>query len=443
MQGIYSSIEQIIQFFKTDIWHLNSREMPGTRSFWIPPTQVLLLTIRGFVRDNCALRASALTFYSLLSVVPMAALAFGITKGFGLEKRLESLLYEQLSGQEAVVEKIIAFSKSLIENTQGGLIAGIGIAILFWSALKAISHIEAALNEIWKVKSRTFVRKFTDYLAIIILSPLMVIVSSSVTVFIKTQVTTIAGQISLLEKVSPAISYMLQLLPYGLICLLFFLIYLVMPNTRVKILSALIAGVIAGTIFQLTQNFYIHAQVLLARYNAIYGSFAALPFFLLWMQLSWIIVLIGAQIAYAYQHVGQFAMFKLTQDTSEYARKQYAVQILHAIIRRFENLEPPAAAEQLADTLQIPYPLVIPILDQLASSGLISTVRLDNDDTVYQPARDINKITIADMLERWDKVGSDDRPTVPDENRIKIKKALEDLADELKQMPANRLIKNI
>ena len=444
MQRLHTTIEKVIHFFRTEIWHLSSQDISRVRGFWLKPMQILILTMRGYIRDNCALRASALTFYSLLSVVPVAAMAFGIAKGFGLEQRLENQLYQHLAGQEAVVEKIIAFAQSLLKNTQGGLIAGIGIALLFWSAIKVLGHIEATLNDIWKVKSRTFIRKFTDYLTIIILSPLLVIISSSVTVYIKTQVTSITGQITALEKATPLIFSFLQLLPYGLIWLLFFLIYMVMPNTRVKFVSALLAGVIAGTVFQFSQSLYIHAQVLLAKYNAIYGSFAALPFFLIWMQLSWMLVLFGAQIAYAHQHVGQYAMLKYSQDASVRLQKQYGLQILHMIIEHFEKGMSPPTADQVAEQLQMPYPLAVQLLDHLLQSGIISAVNGGTkDEMTYQPARDIYQITIADMLEAWDAVGNNDLAMTTDPKGVQINQALEAIRMEMRQSSTNRLVKDI
>jgi len=444
MKRITNVIERVVEFLTTDIWRISHLDISRSKSFWLKPTQILLLTFRGYVRDNCALRASALTFYSLLSIVPVAAMAFGIAKGFGLDTRLETLLYQHLAGQEAVVEKIIDFARSLLKNTQGGLIAGIGIAILFWSAIKVLGHIEATLNDIWKVKSRTFIRKFTDYLTIIILSPLLVVISSSVTVYVKSQVMFITDKVSVLELASPVIFFLLQLLPYGLIWLLFFLIYMVMPNTRVRISSALIAGIIAGSAFQFSQSLYIHAQVLLSRYNAIYGSFAALPFFLIWMQLSWMLVLLGAQIAYAHQHVGEYALIKSNENMSTSLQKRYGLQMLHLIVKRFEAGEPPPTAEAITKQLQLSYTTTIQILQRLMQGGLISMIRESEDeDSAYQPARDINRITIADLLEKWDSVGNNTLSLPASDEHRRAREALEAITSGLRTLKANRLVKDL
>ena len=194
---------RIIRFLETEIWRLDKSDLPTVRALLLKPMRVLLLTVQGYVRDDCALRASALTFYSLLAVVPVAAMAFGIAKGFGLEQRLEKMFYQQLAGQEVVVDKIITFARSLLANTQGGLIAGIGVVLLFWSAVKVLNHIEGTLNDIWKVQSRSFVRKFTDYLAILVIGPLLVILSSSINLFIMAQVEAITGRLALLKISQP------------------------------------------------------------------------------------------------------------------------------------------------------------------------------------------------------------------------------------------------
>jgi membrane protein len=292
-------------------------------------------------------------------------MAFGIAKGFGFEQRLETQLYQRLAGQEEVVRRIIAFARSLLENTQGGIVAGIGVAVLFWSALKVLGHIEGALNEIWKVRPRSFIRRLTDYMAVMILSPVLVIVSSSVNVYITAEIKAITGRLALLQVASPVIYFLLQLLPYGLIWILFILIYVVMPNTRVSLKSALVAGLIGGTFFQLSQGLYINAQVVVSKYNAIYGSFAALPLFLIWLQLSWMLVLFGAQIAYAHQHVGNYTGRVDPGRASPATVRLCALWLVNRIVKAFETGRPAPLPETLAEDLQLPFSMVEEILDRI------------------------------------------------------------------------------
>lgn len=440
-----SAADKLIHFFTHGIWQLNKEELNRPKGLFLKPIRIVLLTVRGYVRDNCALQASALTFYTLLSIVPVVAMAFGIAKGFGLEQRLESQLYLRFAGQEEVLTRVIGFANSLLENTKGGLIAGIGVVLLFWSAIKVLNHIENTLNHIWKVNARSFVRKFTDYLTIMIISPLLVIVSSSANVFITTQVKAITGKLALLEAASPLIYTLLKLLPFGLVWLLFFMIYIIMPNTHVRISSALVAGVIGGTIYQLTQGIYISAQVLVSKYNAIYGSFAALPLFLFWLQISWMIVLLGAEIAYAHQHVSHYTMATDYSKTSPDFRRRFAVHILKLIIQRFQDGHPPLTAEDISKRLKAPFLLVEQLAEQLCHGGLISKLegKKGNGPCAFQPARDIHSITIASVIEALDKRGEKQFPVDSDPEFAAVSQAVEDVRKEMEGSKANQLVKDL
>jgi membrane protein len=437
--------EKIVRFFTVDLWCLKKEELPKSRAIGLTTLRVAALTVKDYMRDNCALRASALTFYSLLSIVPVVALAFGIAKGFGLEQRLESQLHQRFAGQEEVISRVIDFARTLLENTKGGLIAGIGVLLLFWSAIKVLNHIETTLNHIWKVQARTAIRKFTDYLSIMIISPLLVVVSSSVNVYITAEITALASKLALLQAASPFIFFLLKLLPFGLIWLLFILIYLVMPNTQVRFPSALLAGIIAGSIYQILQGIYISTQVLVSKYNAIYGSFAALPFFLMWLQLSWMIVLLGAEIAYAHQHVGHFSIAADYRHISTDLRRRYALHILRLVIGRFQEGRRPLTVDQIAKTLKLPYLMVSQLIDDLQTSHLVSAVRAgkNNGQPAYQPARDINGITIGSVLEALDKAGGTDWPAYDDPGFGRVSQALDDVQAAIRNGPADRLVKDL
>ena len=280
MNTIGQLFSKAVGFAKQDIWRIRRTELPPGKSFFINLLRVLILSIRGFDEDKCQLRASALTFYSLISIVPVAAMAFGIAKGFGFEKMLETQLRDKLAGQEEVLDNIIQFSHSLLENTKGGLLAGVGLIVLFWAVVKVLGQIEDSINDIWGIKERrTLGRKFSDYLSLMLICPVLVILSSSVTVFVTTQVTLIMEKITFLGVFSPLVFFLLKLLPFGLLWGLFTFLYLFMPNTKVRFTSGLLAGIIAGTIFQVVQWAYITFQIGAANYNAIYGSFAAFRFF--------------------------------------------------------------------------------------------------------------------------------------------------------------------
>jgi membrane protein len=283
-----------VGFIKEDVWRISLKDKPKYFKWLIMPLRVLLIAFRGFKEDKVSLRASALTFYSMLSVVPVVAMGFGIAKGFGFEKMLEKQLAENFADQQEVFNYILTFANSFLENTKGGVIAGIGIAVLFWTVMKVFGNIESSFNAIWQVyKPRVWFRKFSDYLTMMLIAPLLIILSTSANVFITTQISKITSEVALLGYFSPIIFFLVKLIPYVLFWFVLTLIYMVMPNTKVSFKSGFAAGVVAGTIFVFTQYLYIYFQVGVSKYNAIYGSFAALPLFLVWLQTSWLIVLLG------------------------------------------------------------------------------------------------------------------------------------------------------
>ena len=251
------------------------------RLFLIKDLRVLILALRGFFRDMCLLRASALTYYSLLSIVPLFALVFGIAKGFGLEAFIQNQivgLAERANWPPHVVERYVLFAGRLLESTKGGLVAGIGVVLLLWTAISILGNIEGAFNEIWGVrKARSLVRKFTDYIAIMVIAPILIIISSSLNVVVASKIQAIAQRIELLGALSPYIVLLLKFLPYLSIWILLVLNYIVIPNTRVSLRSAIVAGVATGTIFQVVEWIYITFQIGVSRYGPIYGSFAAMP----------------------------------------------------------------------------------------------------------------------------------------------------------------------
>ena len=299
-------VSKVIDFLKTDIWRIRLENYSRNKSFFLRQLRIIVLAVRGFAEDKCKFRASALTFYSLLSIVPVIAMMFGIAKGFGLEKRVETELLQKMQGpgQQEVAVKIITFANSLLENAKGGFIAGVGVAFLFWTIIKVLSNIENSFNDIWGVKKpRTLGRRFSDYLSVMLVCPFLMIMASSATVVISSQVRVIIQQSALLSAVAPLILFTLKLLPYCTIWITFTFIFIFMPNTKVRLRSGFLGGVVAGTIFQMVQWIYINFQIVTAKYSAIYGGFAALPLFLLWLQISWLVVLFGAELSFAHQNV--------------------------------------------------------------------------------------------------------------------------------------------
>jgi membrane protein len=440
-------LNKMIDFVSVDIWRVRLEDLPFGKSFLIKQLRIILLTLRGFNEDKCFFRASSLTFNTLLSIVPVAAILFGVAKGFGFEALLRREILEKFPGQaqQEVLTKVIEFAESMLETAKGGIIAGIGVVILLWTVINVLSHIEASLNDIWEIKEhRSWSRKFSDYLALMLLSPLIFIVSSSATVFVTTRITQLTNKIALLGVISPLIFLSFKLIPYVLIWILFTVIYILMPNTKVNLKAGLIAGIIAGTIFQLVQWAYISFQIGAARYNAIYGSFAALPLFLMWVQVSWWVVLFGAELSFANQNVNTYEYEPDAKNVSPAFKKVLTLQIAHLLVKNFARGDRPLTDTDISSRLKMPIRLVHSILYDLVQSRVISETRTPEDQKFgYQPARDISTLTIKYVVDAIDQNGTNSIPVARTEEFETLSHALEKFRDEMEASPANRLLKDI
>lgn len=433
-----------MSFFSDHLWNIRLKNLPWWKALPYRFLRIIFIAFQGFNEDKVQQQASALTFYSLLSIVPVVALLFAIAKGFGLERKLETEIRTNFEGHEEVLNQVFSFSTSLLDNTQGGLIAGIGVVVLLWSVMKVLGNIEESFNSIWQVKkSRTLIRKFTEYLSIMLVSPILVILSSSVTVFISTQVEGITESNDLIGSIGPALFFLVKLTPYAVFMALFTFLYMVMPNTKVNWRAALIAGVLAGTAFELTQFAYINFQFGMARYNAIYGSFAALPLFLVWLQISWLIVLFGAEISFAYQHVDQYQFRLDSREISPRYVRLIALLLTHELIRLFDQGKPPPNLTDISDNLDIPKRLTSKVMERLVHSKMVNEVLQDDEEVAYQPASSTDRITLVSILTALDQQGVDELPLARSPQMEAVEGRFEELLNKLESAPENILIRQI
>ncbi len=433
-------VSRLIRYLNEDIWRVRSDDTSKRQFFLIKTIRILFLSIKGFINDNCQLKASALTFYSLLSVVPVAAMVFGIAKGFGFEERIRQLLENNISDphQEDIINWIVNFAVKYLENTPGGQIAGIGLIILLWSVMKVLGNIEESFNDIWEVKrARSFVRKFSDYIALLLLAILFLISTSGMVVFISNQI----KGISILEYTSPLV---VLILPYVVIWLVFTLLLYIMPNKRVRFNAALFGGIISGTMFQLLQYGYIHSQVWVSKYNAIYGSFAALPLFLIWLQLSWLIVLYGSELSFAYQNYKSFEFdADIKKISMKYKRLVYLL-IVHNVVKRFESGEKPNNNMEISINLKLPIRLVNELLFELVESKVFSEITNDSTkETTYQPAIDINKLTITKVVDMVESRGRSDFHVEETKELKHLRNILNKFEKDLTKSEDNVLLKDL
>ncbi|MHC1744790.1 MAG: YihY/virulence factor BrkB family protein [Syntrophobacteraceae bacterium] len=438
-------ISRIRELLKQDVWRIRAKSLPAYKAVPLKGLRILLISLRALTVDEVQLRASSLTFFSLLSVVPLLAMFFGIAKGFGLEQTLEQVLHERIQGQDEVLSFIITFAHNYLEKTKGGVIAGIGVALLFWSIIKVLGDIESAFNIIWGVKvGRSLYRKISDYLSVCLVAPFLFITASAATVLIASEAKTLTDKIAFLETFNPGITLLLKLLPLCAIWILFSFLYVFMPNTKVRFRCGILAGVLAGTGFQVFQQLYISLQIGLAKYNAIYGGFAALPFFVVWLQLSWFIVLVGAQISHATQKVDDYELEPSSKAISLRLKRVTTLLVVRFLVKAFCTGRPAVARETIIHELDLPNALVDRILRELLEAHLIAEVKLNGEaEDGYQIAADPARLTIRSVVDALDRKGNEDIPLPRTEDLAKIEDSLSALDHLIEHAPENRVLKDL
>lgn len=361
-----NKIRNIQKFLTEGIWRITEDEITPIRSLLYSCIKVVILSVKQFLNDRIQVRASALTYSTLLSIIPILALLFAIARGFGFDELIEEQLRTGVVSQQSGL--IITWINSYLQHAQSGIFIGIGLVMLLWTILILIDNIERSFNAIWQVKHpRTPFRKITDYFSMILLLPLLIVISSGLTIFMTTYVKDMQNFLLL----APVMKFLVRLIPYVLTWLMFTGLYIFMPNTRVHFNHAWLPGLLAGSAFQAFQYIYVNSQIWVSNYNAIYGSFAAIPMFLLWTQISWTICLFGAQMCYISQNLESFNFEKETKNISRRYHDFFCTIILSAICKRFEKGEPPYTAEEISKENKIPVRLTRTILYQLLDMGLI------------------------------------------------------------------------
>ena len=401
-------ITDFLQFITVDIWRVTESEVTKRKFSIYNIIKAIYITIKRFTSDRIAAKASALTYSTLLAIVPMLAILFAIARGFGFDNLMESQFFMGFGGQNDTTETILDLVDSYLVHAKGGVFIGVGLVMLLWTVLNLINSIEITFNQIWEVKkARTMYRKITDYFSMFLIMPVVIVLSGGVSIFIGTFVAKMEDFV-LLGSIS---KFLIRLVPFAITWLMFTGLYCFMPNTKVKFRYAIPASIIAGTVYQLFQYLYIGGQIWVSKYNAIYGSFAALPLFLLWVQTSWTICIFGAQLTYTSQNINLFSFDKDTRNVSRRYRDFISILIMSLIAKRFEKNKAPYTADELSNKHKIPIRLVKQTLFSLEKINLIHEVSTDDqksESISYQPSIDINNLTVALVLERIDTHGSED-----------------------------------
>ena len=369
---------------------------------WIKTLKTLNLTVTSFFDRDLLTRAASLTFDTLLALVPALALMFAIGRGFGLQDLLKDQLFIYFPAQKEAIGTAIQFVDSYLNESTQGVFVGVGIIVLLYTLISLLSSIEESFNYIWGIKKeRSFYQKLTDYIAICLLIPVLMICSSGISIF----VSTVFQSNIHIPFLTPLVNWALDLFPLVLLWLAFSLSFLLIPNTKVNFKYAAIAGAVSAIGFQILELLFLNGQIYVTKYNAIYGSFAFLPLLLVWLQFSWVILLSGGTLCYSLQNVFAYNYLANSMQVSIDYRRKVALVVMCIIVQRMEKEEEPLTANEISKTYKLPLRLVTNITDHLHSLGLANYVMLSDDRTGISPAIDVSTLSAGRLLKKLDEYG--------------------------------------
>lgn len=399
MAGWRRKLMRVWQYVSTGVWH------DRRNTLLVRAIKTLNLTVKSFMSSNLQSTACALTYRLLLALVPALALLFAIGRGFGFQNLLTSQLFSYFPSQRKALETAITFVDSYLEQASEGLFVGVGIVVLLWTLISLVGAIEDSFNQIWGIKhGRTLWRKITDYTAIFLILPILMVCGSGLTVFMSTAVE------QYLPFMTTAMSVLLDLASVVLIWFAFTGLYMMVPNTKVKFKNAFPAGMLAGIAFQVLQALFVSGQIYVSKYNAIYGGFSFLPLLLVWLQLVWLFTLSGALLCYSAQSISDYALESDVYGISFNYKRRIGVGILAVIVARYHQGLPPLTAVNIQRSFGIPLRLVQRLLGEMEEMKLLCRVIPGNNVELvaYQPAMDLSQTTVGQVLAMFKDYGSKD-----------------------------------
>ena len=391
--------------------------------------RLLFYTARGLLEHGTIVRSAALTFYTLMSLVPIVAVVFAVVKGFGLADGLIDNLYALFPQNPEIIDYVVDFAEKALARTQGGVVAAVALVMLFWAIIRVFGSIESAFNNIWEVKvERSVTRQYTDYIAVVMIVPVLWVVANAVGNYTQ-QLLGFDGSwyFDLLSRFASMF----------IIWVMFTILYIIIPNTKVKFKSALMAGIVAGTLFLLFQWGYIYIQRWMTSYNAIYGSFAALP--LIWLQTSWQILLFGGELSFAYQNIARFGEERESLLISYDQRRKILLAVMLSVVRHFREKGGATPADVIRARLGLPTRIVNDVLYQLVQAGqLIAVPSGDGErEVAFAPAHDTGTLTVYGVLEAVEASGQTTVDLARNAELTRIDRELENLKETARKSQDN------
>ena len=396
--------KRIIRFLQVDIWRVSSEDMSPLKYFCLEVLKKVMLAVKFFTTKRVMNDASALTYSTLLAIVPILAVVFAVARGFGYNKYIEIWFRDAFRSQPQAADVIVGFVNSYLIHTKSGVFLGFGLVFMLYTVIMLITNIEKTFNDIWQVKKkRSIFRTFTDYFALMFMIPIVIVVTSGISIFFAT----LTGSLPDLFLITPTLGFLLDLSPYVLMSALFIALYVFMPNTHVKVRSCIVPGILAGVAMQWLQLVYIHSQIWVSSYNAIYGSFAALPLFMLWVQISWTICLFGAELSYTSQNLDYYDFNTVTSDISHRFQIVIYTMLMGHICRRFDEGGTPYTINELRDKTGVPIRVVNDLMYNLVEANL--TIEITSDEkgepSRFVPAMSVDKLSLGIMIDSIESSG--------------------------------------
>ena len=419
-------------------WYWTGGVWNETRSNWyINLAKTVNLSVRSILDTNLQQKAAALTFNTMLALVPTLAMIFAIGRGFGFQNLIESEIFNFVPVQREELSNVFTFVDSYLAQSSEGIFVGVGILFLLWTLISLLSNVEDAFNHIWGInKKRNFYRKVTDYIAIFFIIPILIVCTNGIKLFVLTM--------SSDTFLSPVVEALLDIAPTVLTWLSFTLTFMLIPYTKVKLKYALISGFLCAIVFQLLQWLMVSGQIYVSKYNAIYGSFAFLPLLLIWIYLSWQVCLAGVVLTYSSQNIFRFNFRDNINEISQRYMTDVTIVILTIVAKRFCQQRPPYTKLDITEKYNIPIRLVGAVVDHLVDVKLLSSViGKDDREVAYQPAFDLEHLTLRSAKERlrnWGKSGFIPSLQIKFEPTMRIiHKSYETTADDIliKNLPLN------
>ena len=399
--------QRIREFIQYDLWRQPDMTVYDPKKrLWYRILQTIILVARGFKDKALNVRANSLSFSLLFAFVPIVAGVFALARGFGFEELLKERISSSFLAEANIAPTMIEWVERYLETARDGLFLGIGLIVLIWAVYAFFNMLERSFNTIWDVKqSRSFGRRLTNYMVVLLLVPIMIILTSGISIFLNST----AALSPVLQAIEPIRRLLLRLVPFVVASAVFTWIFIAIPNTKVRFLSAVIPGVLMGVLFQVVQMFSVYLVVLFTRMSVVYGAFSAIPLTLIWLHIACWLLLVGAELAFAIQNNDMFAYEKDIATMSRRYQDYVMLYLLSMIVKRFEQGESPLTAQEMAEENQLPIRLVQQVLARLEDANIVHRLYVDQAESeTFVPALDTRSITVEMVMWRISAQGTED-----------------------------------